>query len=348
MAKLSVVIPVYNTENYLDGCLRSVLAQASVDMQVILVDDGSTDGSADICDSWSKADARIEVIHQKNAGPTAACLAGVRRATAEWIAMPDSDDELSGTEVYAAMLDQLSLFDAQGIQCSFKAVGWGADAPAGKQGTGIIRIRDARKKVEQLMYPSPETLREQGAWDPSRATKIFRREYILAALEQVPPAMRYGEDYITQIYFLSQCDRVVLMNDLVGYHYIRRQGSLSNITTVDTETQMRLEVQQNCAALLQELVPEFEEHSFSLNRRWEMFCNILVARRDSPLDSYVQSAQKICTGGFRQELWQRWRQDNPAPSKMGKCGWYLIVYGHPLLGTVLLRAVARLKKGLKA
>lgn len=347
MVNLSVVIPVYNTVDYLDQCLQSVLEQTGVDMQVILVDDGSTDGSADLCDRWSQKDNRVQVIHQKNAGPTAACLAGVRQARAKWVAMPDSDDELAAPGIYAAMMEEMLRFDAQSVQCSFQAVGWGQDAPAGRQGKGIARVQNAHDRIEELLYPPAEVLQEQGVWDPSRATKIFHREYLQAALEQVPAGMRYGEDYITQIYFLSRCDRVVLMNDLVGYHYIRRQGSLSNIPALEEETTKRLEVQHACADLLQKLVPGFDAHHFFLNRRWELFRNILVARSGSSLGTYSRSARRICTPGYRQELWQRWVQDNPAPSAVGKLGWHLIVYGNPLLGAVLLRGVAGLKKGLK-
>ena len=92
--KLSIVIPVYNVENTLDRCVESVLHQGIGDFEVILVDDGSRDRSAAICDEWQAKDAHILVIHQENRGLSAARNAGISRATGELITFVDSDDFL--------------------------------------------------------------------------------------------------------------------------------------------------------------------------------------------------------------------------------------------------------------
>lgn len=90
---ISVVIPVYNVVHYLNRCVLSVLRQTYKDMEVILVDDGSTDGSGELCDKLAITDARIHVIHQKNQGPSGARNTGIHYATGEYIAFIDSDDE---------------------------------------------------------------------------------------------------------------------------------------------------------------------------------------------------------------------------------------------------------------
>ena len=92
--KLSIVIPVYNVEDTLDRCVESVLRQGIGDFEVILVDDGSRDRSAAICDEWQAKDAHILVIHQENRGLSAARNAGISRATGELITFVDSDDFL--------------------------------------------------------------------------------------------------------------------------------------------------------------------------------------------------------------------------------------------------------------
>ena len=92
--KLSIVIPVYNVEDTLDRCVESVLRQGISDFEVILVDDGSRDKSAAICDEWQAKDAHILVIHQENRGLSAARNAGISRATGELITFVDSDDFL--------------------------------------------------------------------------------------------------------------------------------------------------------------------------------------------------------------------------------------------------------------
>ena len=89
---ISIIIPVYKTEKYLRQCVESVLAQTYGDIQVVLVDDGSPDGCGDICDEFARADARVKVVHQENAGLSAAWNAGLRLAEGEFVGFVDSDD----------------------------------------------------------------------------------------------------------------------------------------------------------------------------------------------------------------------------------------------------------------
>jgi glycosyltransferase involved in cell wall biosynthesis len=92
MPKISVIIPVYNSEKYLDKCVDSVLAQTFTDFECILINDGSCDDSGSICDERSKRDGRVKVIHQRNRGVSAARNAGLDAALGEWITFVDSDD----------------------------------------------------------------------------------------------------------------------------------------------------------------------------------------------------------------------------------------------------------------
>lgn len=92
MPEISVIVPVYNTEKYLDRCIRSIINQTFSDFELILVDDGSKDNSGFICDEWEKKDSRIKVIHQKNAGAGAARNAGLAIAKGNYINFVDSDD----------------------------------------------------------------------------------------------------------------------------------------------------------------------------------------------------------------------------------------------------------------
>lgn len=90
--KISIIIPVYNVENYLQQCVDSVLAQTYQDFEVILVDDGSLDNCPRICDEYAQKDSRVHVIHQKNSGVSAARNIGIEHAKGEWITFVDSDD----------------------------------------------------------------------------------------------------------------------------------------------------------------------------------------------------------------------------------------------------------------
>ena len=92
MPKISVIIPIYKVERYLDACVASVVGQTYADLEIILVDDGSPDGCPAICDAWAEKDARIKVIHQKNAGVSVARNVGIEQATGDFLAFADSDD----------------------------------------------------------------------------------------------------------------------------------------------------------------------------------------------------------------------------------------------------------------
>lgn len=103
MPKISVIIPVYNAEKYLHECVDSILAQTLQDIEVILVDDGSTDTSPAICDEYATKDKRVTAIHKPNGRASSARNAGIRAATGEYIAFVDSDDWIS-PEMYETML----------------------------------------------------------------------------------------------------------------------------------------------------------------------------------------------------------------------------------------------------
>lgn len=118
---ISVIVPVYNVERYLPDCLDSVLGQEGCTLEVILIDDGSTDRSGLICDQYAAKDSRIKVIHQKNAGAAAAKNVGLRIATGECLSFVDSDDFLE-PGAYSYMLAQLCEYDADMIQCAFRNV----------------------------------------------------------------------------------------------------------------------------------------------------------------------------------------------------------------------------------
>lgn len=92
--KLSIIIPVYRTQDTLERCLESILQQSFTDYEMILVDDGSDDGSPQLCDEYARKDARIRVIHKENGGLSDARNAGIREARGEYITFVDSDDTM--------------------------------------------------------------------------------------------------------------------------------------------------------------------------------------------------------------------------------------------------------------
>lgn len=119
--RVSLIIPVYNVEEYLERCVDSVLAQTYEDWELILVDDGSTDGSGEICDSYAEEDKRIRVLHQENGKQAAARNAGIDEAGGEYITFSDSDDVLH-PEKLAKMVAMAEETEADVVVCPFTYV----------------------------------------------------------------------------------------------------------------------------------------------------------------------------------------------------------------------------------
>lgn len=118
---ISVIIPVYNVQEYLNQSIDSVLNQSYSDLQIIIVDDGSTDKSSDICDYYAKKDSRIIVVHQENGGAANAKNTGLRLATGQYLDFLDGDDYLE-QDAYTFMVEQLNKHKADMIQCCFRNV----------------------------------------------------------------------------------------------------------------------------------------------------------------------------------------------------------------------------------
>ena len=118
---ISVIVPLYNAEEYLERCVDSILAQTYENIEVILVDDGSTDGSSEICDSYAEEDERVRVLHQENGKQAAARNAGIREARGTYITFSDSDDEMK-PEKLQIMYDKMIETEADVVVCSFTYV----------------------------------------------------------------------------------------------------------------------------------------------------------------------------------------------------------------------------------
>lgn len=119
--KVSVVVPVYNVQTYLRQCLESLLEQTYRNLEILVVDDGSTDNSGVICDEYAEKDPRIKVLHKKNGGAASAKNAGLRIATGEFLTFADSDDYVE-RDAYEYMVKKLRAAHADVIQCSFREI----------------------------------------------------------------------------------------------------------------------------------------------------------------------------------------------------------------------------------
>ncbi len=115
---ISVIVPVYNAEKYLDRCVESIVAQTYKNLEIILVDDGSTDNSPAICDAWAKKDSRIRVIYKKNGGVSSARNAGLDACTGDYIGFADADDWME-PDMYEVLIGNAKRYSADKSSCGY-------------------------------------------------------------------------------------------------------------------------------------------------------------------------------------------------------------------------------------
>lgn len=222
MPKLSVIVPVYNTEKYLRECIDSILTQTFTDFELILVDDGSTDQSGEICDEYAEADSRVRVVHQNNCGVTAARKMGAALSEGEYITYVDSDDWID-KDMYRIMLEQ---DPADILICNMiTRTEFGANEAKCYIASGYYD----KQKLEKNFYPS--MLFDYSccgpAVNPSFCNKLIRKEIILNVINNVEDSIAYGEDALCTYACMLDAEHINVI-DKALYHYHNNPSSVCN------------------------------------------------------------------------------------------------------------------------
>ena len=217
MPKLSVVVPVYNTEKYLRECIDSVLAQTFTDFELILIDDGSTDQSSAICDAYGESDSRVKVIHQKNGGVTEARKRGVEAAESAYISFVDSDDWIE-PNMYQDMLSKADLHSADMVFCDMLA-----ERRAGSvqiPGGSFWGMFDA-EQLHQQVYTTMlfDFSKNAPGLSLNLCNKLIKSDLAKLVFKEFPGELTYGEDALGSLMCLLRAKRIYIMKDRAFYHY---------------------------------------------------------------------------------------------------------------------------------
>ena len=210
MELVSVIIPVYNAEKYLEKNIESAVSQSYGNLELLYVDDGSTDSSAQILQDWAKKDPRVRVIRQENQGVSAARNAGLQAATGDYITFLDADDYLEPD--YVQLLREQMAEDVDIACCGYTLHRPDMEIPI--HHSGEIFCWDTQDALVQLL--------EGSRLDPGVCSKLYRAE-ILKGLEFCP-GLRYTEDYLLNLQAFSRCRKVAVVEQPC-YHYILHPNS---------------------------------------------------------------------------------------------------------------------------
>lgn len=216
---ISIIIPVYKVEKYLEKCIESVLKQTYTNLQIILVDDGSPDNCGKICDEYAKKDPRIEVIHKVNGGLSDARNVGIAKAKGKYIGFVDSDDYIK-EDMYEILINLIKEYDADVSICNLY------DVIDGKE-----YIRNNEDGIQE--YSRLEILKEV-LLDKNIQSYAWNKLYKKKLFDEIKyPIGKKYEDIGTTFYVFEKCNKIVVTSE-PEYYYLKRSDSLVNNVTEST------------------------------------------------------------------------------------------------------------------
>ena len=223
MNKISVVVPVYNVEKYIDRCVKSITNQTYKDLEIILVDDGSTDDCPNICDRFAAEDKRIKVIHKANGGVSSARNTGIAQATGTYIAFVDGDDYIE-PQMYETLLEEIEKNNADVAVCAYNRVNDG----------GIIS--------QDAIYPA-KVIETQYGFVPFDGKEkfevccVWNKLYRLSVINNnklfFDERFKVGEDFLFNYYYLKYCKKIVVTDYVLYNYYVDRDNSATGNVNSD-------------------------------------------------------------------------------------------------------------------
>ncbi len=236
---ISVIVPVYNVEKYLERCVKSIAAQTYKDLEILLIDDGSTDKSGEMCDAFQQTDSRIKAFHKQNGGLSDARNYGIEHSAGEFISFVDSDDYID-EKMLVTLHRLITENDADLAVCS------AMDVFEGKEVTQVKEIKEFNlNKVESYKY----MLRGDGI--PSACNKLYKRQTVGDV--RFPVGKLYEDGFFTP-QILKKVEKTAVTSKPM-YYYFRRADSITTKPFRKGDLDV-IEAYDKCVKQVKELCPE--------------------------------------------------------------------------------------------
>ena len=236
---ISVIVPVYNVEKYLERCVKSIAAQTYKDLEILLIDDGSTDKSGEMCDAFQQTDSRIKAFHKQNGGLSDARNYGIEHSAGEFISFVDSDDYID-EKMLETLHRLITENDADLAVCS------AMDVFEGKEVTQVKEIKEFNlNKVESYKY----MLRGDGI--PSACNKLYKRQTVGDV--RFPVGKLYEDGFFTP-QILKKVEKTAATSKPM-YYYFRRADSITTKPFRKGDLDV-IEAYDKCVKQVKELCPE--------------------------------------------------------------------------------------------
>ena len=214
---ISVIVPVYNMEQYLERCINSIVDQTYRNLEIILVDDGSTDRSPRMCDEYAAKDGRIKVVHKVNGGLSDARNAGLQVATGTYIGYVDSDDWIE-PQMYQRMYEACIEHQAQVAVCRYAKI---YRDHVDREGKGQVTVFDREGILKAYLADQPEYVVYNSVW-----SKLFAREVVEGVLF---PVGKNSEDIMYTTKAFCKLEKAVYIDECLYDYVLDREGSIMNV-----------------------------------------------------------------------------------------------------------------------
>lgn len=244
---ISIVVPVYNTAQYIERCIDSILNQTYSNIEVIIVDDGSSDNSGLICDNYSKLDTRVIVLHQKNKGVVEARNKGVNEAKGEYICFVDSDDWIE-PRMIETLFGLIGDADLVSVGAFFEKSENNQIKMLDRYEEGIYKGDDFNTILNSMLYNfEDKSMHSLSSWIWN---KMYRTSIAKEIHSKISPNLVFAEDTVFLLNYVLECKAIVISHQCF-YHYVSRTDSVMNIIHRD--------MLANINNVYCELLPVFEQ-----------------------------------------------------------------------------------------
>lgn len=320
---VSIIVPVYNVAIYLHQCVSSVLKQTYRNIEVILVNDGSTDGGCILCESFTKKDNRVRVIHQENKGLVSARKLGLKAANGDYIFNLDGDDWLD-QECIKTLIDHAVLYDVDVVISGYYREFVGLEVPIPPRvAPGFYNRRDIVNDIfPKMIFDTNENAHGISTFSWG---KLFKRNLIMKHQCDVPDDITLGEDSLVTYPCIADAKSLIVLNDPLYFYRQRAKSMLKSTSSSKNEV---ARVHRMCDFLQNKM----KSTAFDFNSQIALYKLTLLAirtgalfnRKEPPSGIFPKhldfNAQKIAlysSGSFGQQMWQRFKDQ-----ELNFCGWF--------------------------
>lgn len=314
---ISIIIPVYNVEKYLERCLQSVCRQTYENLEILLIDDGSADGSGRICDQAAARDKRIRVWHTENKGPSAARNLGIDQASSEYLLFADSDDILAEDHV-AFLYEQLKAEQADLSICGFTVTY-----------SGEFTVTEGEKRLRWTGKQALEHLLYQRYFTTGPVCKLYHKS--LFDTVRFPVGTLY-EDTLAIAQVVGQARRVV-WSDAVKYGYFQRAGSTMR-SDYNSRTFQYVEMAEQLLEYVQENHPELTAAAVSRFVWANIFVWVKLPARKSEQNAETARVRNLVQSNIKK--YRRQVLKDPKARWKNKIVLLLSYLGQPLTRKIYL------------